>query len=214
MERLGSETAMEGMETSMKENLSIEIDPPLKESLATTEDWRKALGKVVLAVVVLRTTACRAFDTDSAGASFATGFIIYKSRGIILTNRHVINPGPVVEEAMFVNREEVSVYPIYRDPVYVNFRKDTYGVFSEPVDINELHVYFEVIKQPMDFRTARKKLNSGAYKSLDLRWWAHKHVCCRSNSQRSKHPELREKDLQAFQETLDTCEAQGIRERD
>lgn len=25
--------------------------------------------------------------------------------------------GPVVAEAMFVNREEVPVYPIYRDPV-------------------------------------------------------------------------------------------------
>lgn len=25
--------------------------------------------------------------------------------------------GPVVAEAMFVNREEIPVYPIYRDPV-------------------------------------------------------------------------------------------------
>ncbi|GFP82765.1 bromodomain and phd finger-containing protein 3 [Phtheirospermum japonicum] len=45
-------------------------------------------------------------------------------------------------------------------------KKDTYGVFSEPVDISELPDYFEVIKQPMDFGTVRKKLNSGAYKSL------------------------------------------------
>ncbi|GFP88471.1 bromodomain and phd finger-containing protein 3 [Phtheirospermum japonicum] len=47
-----------------------------------------------------------------------------------------------------------------------HFRKDTYGVFSDLVDINELPNYFEVIKQPMDFRTARKKLKIGAYKSL------------------------------------------------
>lgn len=69
-------------------------------------------------MVVLRTTACRAFDTESAGASYATGFVVDKSRGIILTNRHVVKPGPVVAEAMFVNREEVPVYPIYRDPVH------------------------------------------------------------------------------------------------
>lgn len=25
--------------------------------------------------------------------------------------------GPVVAEAMFVNREEIPVYPVYRDPV-------------------------------------------------------------------------------------------------
>ncbi|KAI3779991.1 hypothetical protein L2E82_09796 [Cichorium intybus] len=38
--------------------------------------------------------------------------------GIILTNRHVVKPGPVVVEATFVNREEIPVYPIYRDPVH------------------------------------------------------------------------------------------------
>jgi hypothetical protein len=27
--------------------------------------------------------------------------------------------GPVVAEAMFVNREEIPVYPLYRDPVSV-----------------------------------------------------------------------------------------------
>ncbi|GER37375.1 DNA-binding bromodomain-containing protein [Striga asiatica] len=46
-------------------------------------------------------------------------------------------------------------------------KKDTYGVFSEPVDINELPDYFEVIEQPMDFGTVRKKLDSGAYKNLE-----------------------------------------------
>ncbi|KAL2246991.1 protease Do-like 7 isoform X1 [Sesamum indicum] len=118
MERLGSEAALAGMETSMKEELCMEIDPPFKENLATADDWRKALNKVVPAVVVLRTTACRAFDTESAGASYATGFVVDKRRGIILTNRHVVKPGPVVAEAMFVNREEIPVYPIYRDPVH------------------------------------------------------------------------------------------------
>lgn len=142
LERLGPEEAI-GMESCMKEELCMEIDPPFKENVATAEDWRKALNKVVPAVVVLRTTACRAFDTEAAGASYATGFVVDKRRGIILTNRHVVKPGmlgaqsfisssfvtfrnsfsllwfigPVVAEAMFVNREEIPVYPIYRDPV-------------------------------------------------------------------------------------------------
>ncbi|KAL2522388.1 Protease Do-like 7 [Forsythia ovata] len=118
MERLGSEGVLAGMETSMKEELCMEIDPPYKENQATADDWRRALNMVVPAVVVLRTTACRAFDTESAGASYATGFVVDKHRGIILTNRHVVKPGPVVAEAMFVNREEIPVYPIYRDPVH------------------------------------------------------------------------------------------------
>ncbi|KAK4390050.1 Bromodomain and PHD finger-containing protein 3 [Sesamum angolense] len=46
-------------------------------------------------------------------------------------------------------------------------KKDTYGVFSEPVDINELPDYFEIIEQPMDFGTVRKKLDDGAYRTLE-----------------------------------------------
>ncbi|CAM6099321.1 unnamed protein product [Calypogeia fissa] len=102
--------------------LSMEIDPPANSSLAAgngaAEDWRKALAKVVPAVVVLRTTATRAFDTESAGAHYATGFVVDKRRGILLTNRHVVRPGPVVAEAVFLNREEIPVFPLYRDPVH------------------------------------------------------------------------------------------------
>ena len=94
MERLGSEAAASmGLDSTMKADLCMEIDPPFQENVATAEDWRKALNKVVPAVVVLRTTACRAFDTESAGASYATGFVVDKRRGIILTNRHVVKPG-------------------------------------------------------------------------------------------------------------------------
>ncbi|TKY56733.1 Protease Do 7 [Spatholobus suberectus] len=120
LERLGLEVAAAsvGVDSRIKGDLCMEIDPPSRENLATADDWRKALNKVVPAVVVLRTTACRAFDTESAAASYATGFVVDKRRGIILTNRHVVKPGPVVAEAMFLNREEVPVHPIYRDPVH------------------------------------------------------------------------------------------------
>ncbi|KAG5528100.1 hypothetical protein RHGRI_028888 [Rhododendron griersonianum] len=155
----------------------MEIGPELKESGATAEDWRNALGKVVPAVVVIRTTNCRAFDTEQAGSGSATGFVVDKKRGIILTNRHVVTPegggddevdpssgltwellgetmgaDEVLQprrsdrnvgvrelpeedfvseddseeedddfefaEAMFLNREEIPVYPMYRDPVH------------------------------------------------------------------------------------------------
>ena len=39
-------------------------------------------------------------------------------RGLILTNRHVVTPGPVVATAVFLNREEVELTPVYRDPVH------------------------------------------------------------------------------------------------
>lgn len=58
-----------------------------------TEDrasgWRETLDRVVPAVVVLRVVSTRPFDTEVAGSSHATGFVVDKARGIILTNRHV-----------------------------------------------------------------------------------------------------------------------------
>ncbi|KAM3225557.1 hypothetical protein ACQJBY_058354 [Aegilops geniculata] len=105
------------MESPVKEEVGGELAMEI-ESSVTAEDWRRALSRVVPAVAVLRTTAPRAFDTEVAGASYATGFVVDKARGIILTNRHVVKPGPVVSEAMFVNREEIPVYPLYRDPVH------------------------------------------------------------------------------------------------
>ncbi|CAF2103483.1 BnaA05g32590D [Brassica napus] len=141
LEMLGSEASM-ATETRIKSDLCLEIDPPLGETVATAEDWRRALDKVVPAVVVLRTTACRAFDTESAGASYATGFIVDKRRGIILTNRHVVKPGPVVAEATFVNREEIPIYPMYRDPVH------DFGFFSYDPSAVQFLSYEEIPLAP------------------------------------------------------------------
>ncbi|CAN7034906.1 unnamed protein product [Brassica rapa subsp. trilocularis] len=46
-------------------------------------------------------------------------------------------------------------------------KKDTYGVYSDPVDPEELPDYHEIITNPMDFSTVRKKLDSGAYATLE-----------------------------------------------
>ncbi|XP_062107572.1 protease Do-like 7 isoform X2 [Humulus lupulus] len=140
LQSLGSEA--EGLESNVKDELCMDIDPPFSENSATADDWRKSLSKVVPAVVVLRTTACRAFDTEAAGASYATGFVVDKRRGIILTNRHVVKSGPVVAEAMFVNREEIPVYPIYRDPVH------DFGFFRYDPAAIQFHVYEEIPLAP------------------------------------------------------------------
>eukprot|EP01018_Ginkgo_biloba_P009257 Gb_36938 [translate_table: standard] len=46
-------------------------------------------------------------------------------------------------------------------------KKDTYGVFSEPVDPKELPDYHDIIQNPMDFGTIRKKLAKGVYPDLE-----------------------------------------------
>ncbi|KAI5079950.1 hypothetical protein GOP47_0005429 [Adiantum capillus-veneris] len=47
-------------------------------------------------------------------------------------------------------------------------KKDSYGAFAEPVDANEVPDYYDVIKEPMDFGTMRKRISANFYTSLGL----------------------------------------------
>ncbi len=81
-------------------------------------DWAETLERIASSVVSIDVDATRAFDTEWNTTAQATGFVVDAERGLILTNRHVVTPGPVTAEATFLNREEVQLYPIYRDPVH------------------------------------------------------------------------------------------------
>jgi pro-apoptotic serine protease NMA111 len=81
-------------------------------------DWAVTLERIASSVVAIDVDSTRAFDTEWNSTAEATGFVVDAERGLILTNRHVVTPGPVTAEATFLNREEVQLYPVYRDPVH------------------------------------------------------------------------------------------------
>lgn len=85
---------------------------------AEDTEWTETLERISSGVVSIRVDSTRAFDTEWNSTSQATGFVVDAERGIILTNRHVVTPGPVTAEAVFRNNEEVRLTPIYRDPVH------------------------------------------------------------------------------------------------
>ena len=80
--------------------------------------WTRTLERIANGVVAIQVDGTRAFDTEWNTSSQATGFVVDAKRGLILTNRHVVTPGPVTAQATFLNREEVQLYPVYRDPVH------------------------------------------------------------------------------------------------
>jgi len=80
--------------------------------------WAQTLERIATGVVTIQIDSTRAFDTEWNTTAQATGFVIDAKRGLILTNRHVVTPGPVIAQAIFLNREEVQLYPVYRDPVH------------------------------------------------------------------------------------------------
>jgi S1-C subfamily serine protease len=85
---------------------------------AETPVWDKTLSRVAPSVVTIEIDQARAFDTEWNQSSQATGFVVDAENGLILTNRHVVTPGPVVATAVFQNREEVELQAVYRDPVH------------------------------------------------------------------------------------------------
>ena len=90
----------------------------LPQSEGESAAWRGTLARVAESVVAIEIDQTRAFDTEWNSSSQATGFVVDADRGLILTNRHVVTPGPVTAEATFLNREEVQLYPVYRDPIH------------------------------------------------------------------------------------------------
>jgi S1-C subfamily serine protease len=85
---------------------------------AQESNWNETLDRIASAVVSIRIDSPRAFDTERNLSSQATGFVVDAERGLILTNRHVVTPGPVRAQAVFLNQEEVDLKPVYRDPVH------------------------------------------------------------------------------------------------
>lgn len=80
--------------------------------------WSQTITRVIKSVVSINFTNITNFDTEVCLTSEATGFVVDAKRGIILTNRHVVGPGPFVGYAVFDNHEEAVVKPIYRDPIH------------------------------------------------------------------------------------------------
>lgn len=100
------------------------------------KSWEPTLERAIRAIVSIKASHVRSFDTETSGKSIftrekpifclsyfiggytATGFIVDAARGIILTNRHVVSAAPIVAQAVLTNYEEVDLKPVYRDPVH------------------------------------------------------------------------------------------------
>jgi len=91
---------------------------PQPIELEESSRWTRTLERISTGVVAIQVDAARAFDTEWNTSAQATGFVVDAERGLILTNRHVVTPGPVTALATFLNREEVELEPVYRDPVH------------------------------------------------------------------------------------------------
>ena len=83
-------------------------EPVIATATADTAEWQATIEAVVKNVVSIHFCQTCSFDTSSALASEATGFVVDAVKGYILTNRHVVGSGPFWGYCIFDNHEEVS----------------------------------------------------------------------------------------------------------
>ncbi len=102
--------------------------------------WARTLEEVSGSVLSIQMDRTVSFDTTARGNSQATGFVVDAERGLVLTNRHVVSPGPILAVGRFQDDLEVPLVPIYRDPVhdFGVFRFDTSRVDADHLQSLEL----------------------------------------------------------------------------
>ncbi|MEZ4320652.1 MAG: trypsin-like peptidase domain-containing protein [Myxococcota bacterium] len=87
-------------------------------AVAAPPSWNDTIDAVLDSVVIIHMDRTRPFDGNAQSSSQASGFVIDAERGLILTNRHVVTTGPTVAQAIFHDKEEIDLVPLYRDPVH------------------------------------------------------------------------------------------------
>ncbi|KAJ2359064.1 hypothetical protein IWW50_000262 [Coemansia erecta] len=78
--------------------------------------WNTLQDRLRTSVVSINSCYPIPFDTEEPSLCYATGFIVDVEQGIILSNRHVMGPGPSFHKAIFFNNQEVFLQPTYYDP--------------------------------------------------------------------------------------------------
>src|SRR5688572_33463066 len=94
-----SALAQNGPPQVMPPQAQVPVQQAVPQYEGESSAWRGTLERVAQSVVAIEIDQTRAFDTEWNSSSQATGFVVDAERGLILTNRHVVTPGPVTSEA-------------------------------------------------------------------------------------------------------------------
>ena len=116
------------------------------------EAWALVVEKAYRAIVQIRSLVAKDFEGHSAGSSLATGFVVDKRLGLILSNAHVVTTAPMTCQGVFKNDEEIDIQQLYVDPIH------DFGFFRyNPMDVKFMNVE-ELLLNP-----------SGARKDVQIR---------------------------------------------
>lgn len=78
----------------------------LPKMIMKKDGWEEVKNKYSAGVVAIEMYYPRSFGNASSGQGVASGFVVDKERGIILTNKHVVTDGPIRATAHFLRNEQ------------------------------------------------------------------------------------------------------------
>ncbi|KAJ4185090.1 hypothetical protein NW759_017000 [Fusarium solani] len=82
------------------------------------QQWDAAHDKARRSLFSMEITRPKPYANESAGTSWGSGNVVDKSRGLVLTNRHVVGGGPSYGYASYNDVREHTVRLVYSDPVH------------------------------------------------------------------------------------------------
>eukprot|EP00924_Labyrinthula_sp_SR-Ha-C_P003951 augustus_masked-scaffold_3-processed-gene-9.65-mRNA-1 protein AED:0.30 eAED:0.30 QI:0/-1/0/1/-1/1/1/0/986 len=104
----------------------------------TQTKWRETISRITPAIVSIKIRRITHFAGGLPGISQATGFVVDKSKGLVLTNRHVAKACPQSIQLFFQNKEKVNAKLVYNDPVH-----DFAFLQYTPLELYDLDPSFE-----------------------------------------------------------------------
>ncbi|KAJ1822848.1 hypothetical protein LPJ56_003048, partial [Coemansia sp. RSA 2599] len=93
-------------------------DASASEQQSSSFSWNTIQDRLRESIISIQCNSAMFFDTESPGCGNATGFVVDAEQGIVLSNRHVMGPGPSYHKGVFFNNTEVFLQPCYYDPIH------------------------------------------------------------------------------------------------
>ncbi|KAJ1921951.1 hypothetical protein H4219_000298 [Mycoemilia scoparia] len=112
--------------------------------------WEETIEKVRNSTVSINIRSIQSFDVYRQSSGCASGTVVDAEMGIIMTNRHVLKPGPARTTAVFNNSKEVELTTLYCDPIH------DFGFCK--YDVNEIDSDFEIVSVELHPEKAKKGL--------------------------------------------------------
>lgn len=129
--------------------------PDVKDTALQSQppSWQWAISHAMKAVVDVHFAFVERFDGEGPLSSRASGFVVDKKHGYILTNRHVTGSGPGYGYCVFGNRELHDVTVAYVDPIHdFAFLQYNPSALEANKDIEELHLRPDLAQVGMDVK--------------------------------------------------------------